>query len=145
MKIARVKNVKTPTRGTRKSAGLDFYAPYDMLPKLLYPNESVLIPSGIHVSIPKGFCLLGVDKSGIAAKKQLHVGGGLIDEDFQGEIMINLFNSGTMPQEIHPGDKIAQFIMVPAYYYKVDVVALDSLYEGISERGTGGHGSTGNK
>lgn len=54
MKIVKVRNVKTPTRGTGLSAGLDFYIPEDLEAKQIWPGESINIPSGIRAQIPRG-------------------------------------------------------------------------------------------
>ena len=143
MKIAKVRDVKTPTRGTKKSAGIDFFVPNDFNEVILMPNEAVLIPSGIKVSVPENYALIAFNKSGVATKKQLIRGAEVVDEDYQGEIHINVINTGTLPQIISPGEKIIQFILIPMFYDDVFEVELEHLYIEPTERGEGGFGSTG--
>lgn len=90
MKIVKVRNVKTPTRGTGLSAGLDFYIPDDFEAKQIWPGESINIPSGIKARIPRGCALIMFNKSGIATKYQLQVGACVVDEDYQGEIHLHV-------------------------------------------------------
>lgn len=146
MKFYKTRDVKTPTRGTSLSAGIDFYIPNDFKETTLKPNENILIPSGIKVNILKNYCLLGVDKSGVATKKELVLGAKLIDEDYQGEIHIHLFNIGNKEQILKAGDKVAQFVLIPINYVDIELVnSEEDLYSDLSyksERGDGGFGST---
>lgn len=142
MKISKVKNVKTPTRGTPESAGIDFFVPEGIFANLS-PGQSCLIPSGIKADVPTGYALVAFNKSGIAAKKQLYVGACVVDEDYQGEIHINLTNVGSDSVEINSGEKIIQFILLPVFYDIIEEVSLENLYEQESIRGAGGFGSTG--
>ena len=143
MKVQRVRKVKLPTRGTPKSAGLDFYVPDDYEDRRISPGQSVLIPSGIRVEVPEGYALIAFNKSGIAVKKQLYVGACVIDEDYQGEIHIHLTNVGAAYARIYPGDKIAQFVLVPVLY--ADIEEVDELHKVPTKRGTGAFGSTDDK
>lgn len=152
MKISKVRDVKTPTRGTSKSAGIDFYIPNDWhMPNnknecfFLFPGYDVIIPSGIKVQVPENMALIGFNKSGIATKSKLQIGACVIDEDYQGEIHLHLFNLGRYVVELHRGDKIAQFILLPMSYDSILVVPEDELFNEESERGEGKFGSTGNK
>lgn len=145
MKLSKVRPVKTPTRGTEKSAGLDFYVPDDFEKKVMRVGDSIIIPSGIKVKLLKGSVLIGFNKSGVALKKGLQIGACVIDEDYQGEIHIHLTKIHGEPVSIEPGEKIAQFILMPVYYVKVEVVDIKDLYSEISNRGEGGFGSTGVK
>jgi len=142
MKISKVKNVKTPVRGTPESAGIDFFVPEGIFANLS-PGQSCLIPSGIKADVPTGYALVAFNKSGIAAKKQLYVGACVVDEDYQGEIHINLTNVGSDSVEINSGEKIIQFILLPVFYDIIEEVSLENLYEQESIRGAGGFGSTG--
>lgn len=142
MKITKVKDVKTPTRGTSQSAGIDFYIPNDSGSIIIEPFKSLMIPSGIKVNIPKDHALIGFNKSGIALKG-LQLGACLIDEDYQGEIHIHLFNVTDKHITLEPGQKIVQFVLTPVNYCSVEVVDQDHLHETVSERGEGGFGSTG--
>ena len=159
IKFAKVKDVKSPVRGTSASAGLDFFIPNDFEPHELLPGEDVLIPSGIKVCVPKGYMLMAANKSGVVTSKNacincgrpaekspfttsIIVGAAIIDEDYQGEIHIHLINAGIEPAEIKPGMKIAQFILVPVLYASPEEVSTAQLYSEKSERGEGGFGST---
>lgn len=143
MKIARIKDVKLPTRGTASSAGLDFYTPNNMLETELLPGEAVLIPSGIKANIPKGFALIVMNKSGVATKQGLQVGACVVDEDYQGEILIHVTNVRDTKTTIMPGQKIVQMLLVPVLYEEVHEVAESELFDEVSHRGDGGFGSTG--
>lgn len=148
MKITKVKDVTTPSRGNLRDAGIDFYIPNDYIGTTEIPSgHSVLIPSGIHASIPKGYMLTAFNKSGIASKNNLLVGACVCDEEYQGEIHINLHNVGISGQTIQPGQKIAQFILVPVFYDTIEEVSTkEELYNNIiTTRGEGGFGSTNNK
>ena len=147
MKFLKIKEVKSPNRGTPQSAGIDLFVPESFQAVDLEPGESVLIPSGLKVNVPEGFTLVCMNKSGVATKKSLLVGACVIDEDYQGEIHIHLINAGTQVQSIFPGDKIIQVVLVPVSYANVEIVLTeDELWEGkVTERGEGGFGSTGTK
>jgi dUTP pyrophosphatase len=142
MKISKVRNVKTPERGTPESAGIDFFVP-DGIFADVPPGHSCLIPSGIKANIPPGYALIAFNKSGVAVKKQLYAGACVVDEDYQGEIHINLTNVGNESVEIASGEKIIQFILLPVFYDAIEEVELENLYENVSIRGDGGFGSTG--
>ena len=145
MFIYKVRDVKTPTRGTNKSAGLDFYMPEGMGQVVIYPDTYINIPSGIKARIPEGFVLIAFNKSGIALNKKLMVGARVIDEDYQGEIHLHLVNSTKVPIYVYPGEKVLQFILLPVNYENVTVVESENeLFDCVnSERGDGKFGSTG--
>lgn len=160
MKIAKVRNVKTPERGTPKSAGIDFFVPNDFVEQVLPPKRDILIPSGIKANIPENFMLMAAEKSGVVTTKNAAIRAGrkpkvtayntvvvlgakIVDEDYQGEIHIHLVNVGNEYVIIKPGTKIAQFILVPVSYDTVEVVPENELFDEASDRGDGGFGSTG--
>lgn len=147
MRILKVRDVKTPVRGTAKSAGLDFFVPNDFPGShSLIPGDSINIPSGIHVEVPAGYALVVMNKSGVALKKGLQVGACVIDEDYQGEVHLHVTNIGSDLQEIEPGDKLVQMLLIPVLYDDVEVVDfIEELYPESSDRGAGGFGSTGSK
>jgi len=158
MKILKIRDVKTPNRGTDQSAGIDFFIPNEFQVKqednyvtvkdkyLLAPGNSVLIPSGIKVNIPTGYALIAFNKSGVAVKKSIVAGACVIDEDYQGEIHFDLKNIGKNNVELLAGDKIIQFICLPVNYVSVEEVSSqEELYDTVTERGEGGFGSTGTK
>lgn len=144
MKFIKIRPVKSPTRGTDQSAGIDFFVPDDFENHLLYPSCQVNIPSGIKVKIPSCTALIAFNKSGVATKNQLQVGACVVDSDYQGEVHLNLYNRGTAPVLITPGMKITQFVLVPVIYTSiVEVTNEQELYNGIiTERGEGAFGST---
>lgn len=153
MKILKTREVKTPTRGTEKSAGLDFYIPEGAFHYLndnkictLRPRGSIRIPSGIKAKIPKGFALIAMNKSGVSLMG-LQVGACVIDEDYQGEISLHVFNYTDEDITIQEGQKLMQMLLVPVLYDKIEVVeSEEELFQGeVTERGSGGFGSTGLK
>ena len=141
MNIQKTRNVKTPSRGTNLSAGLDFYVPEDYPGVVLKPNESVLIASGIRAHVPSGYALIAFNKSGVAVKQGLSVGACVVDEDYEGEIHLHLINTSNSVTEIKAGQKLTQFVLVPVSY--MDVHVLEELPDRNTERGAGGFGSTG--
>jgi dUTP pyrophosphatase len=143
MKIKKVRDVKTPSRGTPDSAGIDFFLPKDYIQELktLRPGESVLIPSGIKANVPDGYGLVAMNKSGVATKQGLIYGAQLVDPDYTGEIHIHVFNVSNQLQTIQPEQKIMQFVLIPINFENVELV--DELPEKNTERGSGGFGSTG--
>lgn len=159
MKIVKVREVKTPERGTKKSAGIDFYIPDTFVETILPPQRDLLIPSGIKAKIPEGYMLIAAEKSGVVTSKQaikqagrepkpgaytsiVIIGAKVVDEDYQGEIHIHLINAGNEYVTIKPGTKIAQFILVPVSYEQIEEVSEEELFSEITERGDGGFGST---
>ena len=147
MKLAKIRNVKTPTRGTIGSAGIDFYVPDDYPSSLctIQPGDRYFIPSGIKANVPEGFALIAMNKSGVSMKKGLMVGACVVDSDYQGEIHLHLVNTSDKDVTIEPGEKLTQFLLVPVDHSPVEVVFANDLFDDESERGAGGFGSTGVK
>ena len=143
MKISRIRDVKIPTRGTQKSAGIDFFVPNDFRAITINPGEDALIPTGIKAEIPAGYMLTAFNKSGVATRDRLIKGAEVVDEDYQGEIHIHVINAGKDAVTIEPGKKLIQFILVPVLYDSVEEVNLEELHQFVTERGEGGFGSTG--
>lgn len=145
MKYIKIRDVKSPARGTDKSAGIDFFVPNDQETIVLKPNESTLFPTGIKMNIPQDHVLIAFNKSGVATKRDLTVGASVVDEDYQGEIHIHLTNVGKETQEIKAGEKIVQFLLMPIVYEGLEEVTTeDELWNGeVTSRGEGGFGSTG--
>ena len=141
MKVQKVRNVKTPNRGTSVSAGIDFYVPEDFETVTLNPGQSVLIPSGIKAQVPRGYALIAFNKSGVAVKQGLSVGACVVDEDYEGEIHLHMINTSDKEQVVATGQKLVQFVLVPVSYF--DVEEVDGLPQRNTERGSGGFGSTG--
>lgn len=145
MKITKIRDVKTPTRANSTDAGIDFFIPNDHVFSYLKPGASVLIPSGVKVNVPEGYALIAFNKSGVAVKKNLHVGACVVDHGYQGEVHINLTNVGSEDRTLEAGDKIVQFVLLPLGPPEIELVEENNLYESNSSRGDGGFGSSGTK
>ena len=172
-KYCKVREVKSPSRGTNVAAGIDFYIPTDITPEtwtekcnstkchpvtmfnnnktvdsiILAPGDSVLIPSGIKMKVPNGYAMVMMNKSGVGSKKQLSVLACVIDEDYQGEVHLNIANVGKDTQIIKAGDKLVQGLIIPVNYAILEEVKDDKelFKDSESERGDKGFGSTDNK
>ena len=142
-------NVTTPTRSNPSDAGLDvFFCPVDGNPVEIAPNTCKLLGTGIKMEIPHGYMMQVCNRSGIASKRSLVVGAHIIDSGYSGEILINLHNIGEKTQVINAGDKIAQLVMLPILVPRLAEVDVNDLYTEpvtISNRESGGFGSTGNR
>lgn len=142
-------DVKDPVRANPSDAGLDiFWCPKDgnSLIMEIGPLESVVLETGLKFGVPHGYMLEVKNRSSMAAKKQLVVGACVIDPGYNGELMINLHNIGNEMRVLMPGDKIAQVVMIPVVHFRARKLMTDTLYNSdicISNRGTGGFGSTG--
>ena len=101
-------NAVTPTRDTEKSVGLDFYSPANYL---IPPYSQLLIPTQIKLRIPLGHYGRLTSKSGLAILHYLHVGAGVIEPDYMGEIKVLLTNTAPHTHSIVRGDPIAQLIL----------------------------------
>ncbi len=130
-----------PQYATPGSAGLDLRACIDSARTLL-PGETQLIPTGIaiHLADP-GLAAMILPRSGLGHKHGIVLGNlvGLIDSDYQGEIMVSTWNRGKERFTINPLDRLAQLVVVPVVQVAFNIV--DKFGE--SERGAGGFGSTG--
>ncbi|HXJ52371.1 MAG TPA: dUTP diphosphatase [Burkholderiales bacterium] len=130
-----------PHYATAGAAGLDLRACIDA-PVVLQPGDSRLIPSGIaiHVGDPR-YAAIILPRSGLGAKSGIVLGNlvGLIDSDYQGPLMVSLWNRGREPFTLQPMDRIAQLVVIPVVQVEFEVVPDFAA----SARGTGGFGSTG--
>ncbi|MES1924611.1 dUTP diphosphatase [Salinisphaera sp. T31B1] len=130
-----------PQRATAGSAGIDLRAMVDEAVTLA-PGDCELLPTGlsIHIADP---ALAGMilPRSGLGHKHGIVLGNlvGLIDSDYQGPLMVSAWNRGTRAFTIEPGERIAQFVLVPVVAAELEIV--DGFDD--SERGVGGFGSTG--
>jgi dUTP pyrophosphatase len=131
-----------PAYGSHGAAGLDLRACLEA-PLTLDPGDSKLVPSGIaiHLGDP-GYAALVLPRSGLGAKNGIVLGNlvGLIDSDYQGPLMVSLWNRGKAAFTIQPMDRIAQLVVVPVVQVEFEVVEEFAA----SARGVGGFGSTGN-
>jgi dUTP pyrophosphatase len=130
-----------PSYATSGSAGLDLRACIEA-PTTIRPGETQLIPSGlaIHIGNP-GLAALVLPRSGLGHKHGIVLGNlvGLIDSDYQGEIMVSTWNRGQENFTLNPLDRLAQLVIVPVLQVAFDVVEEFTA----STRGAGGFGSTG--
>jgi dUTP pyrophosphatase len=160
LEFCKVRNVKSPVRGTDAAAGIDLFVPNDLVAKdimeknpfggirlnnkeiLVDPHARVKIPCGIHFKIDRGWALIASDKSGVSTKTGLCAIAGIIDSDYQGEVHICLVNTNRDCVTIDYGMKILQLLLVPvALTYPVEVSSLDALYGNVqTQRGNRGFG-----
>jgi dUTP pyrophosphatase len=135
------KDFPLPKHATPGSAGLDLRACLDQ-PLELAPGACQLIPTGIaiHLADPALAAMI-IPRSGLGHKHGVVLGNlvGLIDSDYQGELMISCWNRGSEPFRIEPGERIAQLVVVPVVQVAFEVVATFAE----SARGSGGFGHTG--
>lgn len=147
MKIIKVRDVKTPQRGTSGSACYDFFIPNDTEweTRTIAPGDHLFVPSGVKARVPEGFMLQALNKSGVALKKGLVVGAQVVDSDYTGEVHLHLINASSKSVTVSRGEKILQFALVPISLQGVDVLAseLELFGDLVTERGAGGFGSTG--
>jgi dUTP pyrophosphatase len=130
-----------PHYATGGAAGLDLRACIDK-PLSLAPGGAELVPSGIaiHLADP-GLAAMVLPRSGLGHKHGIVLGNlvGLIDSDYQGQVMVSVWNRSSATFTINPMDRIAQLIVVPVVQVRLKVVEEFAA----SGRGTGGFGSTG--
>ncbi len=130
-----------PAYATEASAGMDLRAATEA-PLTLQPGDAALLPSGIaiHIADP-GLCAVVLPRSGLGHRHGIVLGNGtgLIDADYQGPLLISVWNRGREPFTIEPGDRIAQLVVLPIARVALQVV--DTFAD--SARGTGGFGHTG--
>ena len=134
-------SIELPTRATEGSAGLDLRACLQE-PLTLEPGQSELVPAGfaVHIADP-GYAALILPRSGLGHKHGIVLGNlvGLIDSDYQGEIMISCWNRGRDTFTIEVGERIAQLVVVPVQQVEFKIV--EEFPQ--SARGAGGFGHTG--
>ncbi|WP_426190234.1 dUTP diphosphatase [Massilia sp. DWR3-1-1] len=133
-----------PAYATAGSAGLDLRACIDEA-IVIDAGATVLIPTGlaIHVADP-GYCAMILPRSGMGHKNGIVLGNlvGLIDSDYQGQLMVSTWNRGQQPFTLQAMERLAQLIIVPVLQVGFEVVdEFDAQQH--SERGAGGFGSTG--
>ena len=144
METVRVKllreGAKLPTYGSAEAAGADLYACLEG-PVTIEPGQSVFIPTGIALEVPKGCAGLIYARSSMGVKRGLAPANkvGVIDSDYRGEICVVLLNHGSQPQTVEPGERVAQFVITPVLQPAFEVA--ESLSDTV--RNTGGFGSTG--
>ena len=131
-----------PQYATPGSAGLDLRACIPTT-RTIQPGETHLIPTGIaiHLADP-GLAAMILPRSGLGHKHGIVLGNlvGLIDSDYQGQLMVSLWNRTDSPFVIEPMERVAQMVIVPVVQPQFTLV---EEFSGSSERGEGGYGSTG--
>ena len=130
-----------PHYATSGAAGLDLRACIDR-PLTLAPGAAELVPSGIAINLADpGLAAVVLPRSGLGHKHGIVLGNlvGLIDSDYQGQVMVSVWNRGQAAFTIQPMERIAQLVVVPVVQVKLNVVQDFAA----SARGAGGFGSTG--
>lgn len=130
-----------PTYATEGSAGLDLRACIDA-PLVIAPGTTHLVPTGlaIHIGDPR-YAAMILPRSGLGHKHGIVLGNlvGLIDADYQGQLMVSTWNRGDAQFVLNPMERLAQLVIVPVMQVELKIV--DEFRS--SERGAGGFGSTG--
>ncbi len=130
-----------PAYATEGSAGLDLRACLDAA-LVLAPGRAELVPTGLAIYVEDpGLAAVLLPRSGLGHKHGIVLGNlvGLIDSDYQGQLMVSAWNRGSEAFTIQPGDRIAQLVVLPIVQVKLEVV--EAFHA--SERGAGGFGSSG--
>lgn len=130
-------NATLPVRGSAGAVGYDLACIEDFV---LDTQSHLLVPTGLGFQLPNGVYGRVAPRSGLTVRHGVHIGAGVIDPDYMGEVKVAMFNLGLAPVEFKKGDRVAQLILerceVP------DVVEVDILVA--TSRGDNGFGSTGN-
>ena len=136
------KEIPLPKYETSGSSGMDLAANIEANINI-DPGKTAIVPTGLSISIPKGFEAQIRPRSGLAAKQKISVLNtpGTIDSDYRGEIKVILINLGQKPFKVEKGLRIAQMVVCPIVQAQLKEV--DDLSE--TDRGKGGFGSTGSK
>lgn len=135
MKVMLDKNAYMPERAYEADAGYDLRSP---IKTRLYAGEAVVIDTGVHVQIPKGYVGMLKSKSGLNVNHDI-VGEGVIDSGYTGSIRVKLYNHGIESYMIEIGDKISQLVIIPILTPELE---LTDSFEA-TDRGNGGFGSSG--
>jgi dUTP pyrophosphatase len=132
-----------PTYATKGSAGLDLRACLDEAVEI-QPGQTILVPTGLSIFVADpNYCALILPRSGLGHKHGIVLGNlvGLIDSDYQGQLMVSTWNRGQQPFKLEPMERLAQLVIVPVVQVEWDLV---DEFES-SDRGVSGFGSTGKK
>ena len=138
LRVKRLNDSATlPVRGTPGSVGYDLACIDDFV---LDTQSHCLVPTGLGFQLPTGVYGRVAPRSGLTVKHGIHIGAGVIDPDYMGEVKVAMFNLGVEPVHFKKGDRIAQLILERCEM--PDVVDVDILVA--TSRGDSGFGSTGN-
>ena len=135
MKVKLDPGAKMPTRAHEADAGYDLYATEGCT---IFPGNSKVFDTGVHVQIPMGYVGMVKSKSGLNVKHGI-TSEGVIDSGYTGSICVKLYNHGLNPVSIEIGQKISQLVIMPILTPELELV--DELED--TDRGSGGFGSTG--
>lgn len=141
MKVTLDKGAYMPTKAHDTDAGFDLYLPdrEDTAPIMLPDGKTVVIDTGVHIALPKGYAAVCMNKSGLSVNHGIESVLGLIDSGYTGPIKVKLRNTSNKPYIFEAGNKISQLVIFPI---SADTFELtDTLDE--TDRGDGGFGSTG--
>ena len=140
IKIINKSSFELPSYKTEGSAGMDLRANIEESISL-EPLDRELVPTGIYISIPRGYEAQIRARSGLAIKHGISLANGIgtIDSDYRGEIKVILINLGKEAYRINPGDRIAQMVIIK--YEIANLVQVEELDQ--TERGKGGFGHSG--
>jgi len=130
-----------PTYGTPGSAGLDLRACIDQAIEIA-PGQTILVPTGLAIYVENpAYAALILPRSGLGHKHGIVLGNlvGLIDSDYQGQLMVSTWNRGSTPFKLEPMERLAQLVIVPVQQVELKIV--EEFAE--TSRGAGGFGSTG--
>merc|ERR1712151_948142 len=125
-----------PVKGSEHAAGFDLSASEEAV---IPAGGKAIVKTGLSIATPEGTYARLAPRSGLAAKRMIHVGAGVVDADYRGEVGVILFNHGPEPFEVKKSDRIAQLILEKIAMVPCNEV--DALED--TTRGTGGFGSTG--
>ena len=135
--------IDPPKRGSPQAAGYDISSPIEIV---IPPRSTIIIDTGIYITIPFGWIGMIASRSGLGVKKGITVaqGIGIIDPDYRGEIKIGLYNRNDEPYTVSVNDKVAQLMFIPfglIPFQKVNTI--QEITDGSrTHRGSGGFGST---
>lgn len=136
-------SAKLPTLGSTGAAAVDLYADlgYGVEVQIFEGENAVIVPTGVAMQIPPGFCGLLLPRSGLASTSGIRPANtpGLIDSDYRGEIKVALIKDSQGIGTVKHGDRIAQLLIVASH--QAEFVLVDELDS--TSRGAGGFGSTG--
>ena len=133
-------NAKLPTYGSVEAAGADLYACLEEV-MTVEPGETVWVPTGLALAVPKGCAGLIYARSGLGIKQGLAPANkvGVVDSDYRGEFMVFLHNHSAETRTVSHGDRVAQLVVTPVFTPGFEEA--DELTD--TARGAGGFGSTG--
>lgn len=128
-----------PTKAHKEDAGFDLYLPNGIKRKYIHVHEDLIVDTGVHFEIPKGYVGFVKSKSGLSVKQCIEHGAGVVDSGYTGSVTIHLYNHGNQPYVFKGGEKLAQIVFLPIP--EIELVQVSGLED--TDRGTNGFGSSG--